>query len=270
MKRATLLVMIGSPSSEVYEKFKDKVPIEFANEYQFNGAQLALPLEPDSQDLYDAIQFAESRGGHPQLFSKVAYTKKEMENWPWYVPVLPCPLELEGTHPVDYGTKYEDGCLHCGLGATPVGDVYVNRRFIKKRRMGNLAPGFFVSKDVKEILEEHKLTGISFDRRLRDYKGREFDEYYIMTIHNVLPPLSKTTLLKPGRLINETCGHRITYLQSDLQYESEKLADALDFNLTQEYLNNWKEQYIVLSARARQILRKNRVFVHYYTPVALL
>lgn len=272
MKRATVLVIIGRYTDELYEKFKDQTLPEFSDVCRYTGGQLCLPMEPDSRELHHAFEYAESLGAHPTLFSRVVYTKQETEAHPWFCPLLPAPLELEGMTPARYGTQYTGGCPHCGLGAEPAGDVYVNSRFIRKCRMGVLEPGtgLFVSQDVKEMLEESGLTGFSFDRRLLDYKGRDMGEYYMMTIHHVLPPLSPLTFLNPDRVENEVCGHRITYLQSDLRYEAEKLEGAMDFNLTTEYLNNSRARELVISARARRVLQQNRVRVYRYEPVDLL
>ena len=86
-------------------------------------------------------------------------------------------------------------------------------------------------------------------------------------VKKTLPPVSISTWLAPHKSYN--CEHNILYLRSDLQYETGKLDNANDFNLTFERFNNYRERYLVVSQRARQVLRKHGIHLYYY-PVTLL
>lgn len=265
MKRATLIGWIGKTENMryVYNTFENKSLKEFSR----YAKSYTLALEPDSKELYDAVNMIKSFKGNPSLYSDVYYTKSELSKMPFFRLSTSFPLELEGTDSAQYGTKHADQCEHCSMCGELIGDVYVDRKFMKKQKFGNLFPDLFVSEEVKEVIENAGLTGIRFGNLVKDYKGREMKEkYYVVHITSVLPPLSEATWLCSSPA--DDCGHAVQYLQSDLMYEKEKLTDAKDFNLTREHLNNFFLQEIVVSAKAKQALSKLRLL--FREPVTLL
>ena len=272
MKRVTSICIIGSEKicrELLYEPNKDKIPKEFSK-YKYNGGQLNLPLEPDSPELKQAIQIAQENNLHPRLFSKVQYTKKEIGEIPFFQMYIPDPLELEGTDASDYGTQYVGGCSTCSLGGRPVGDVLVDRKFVKKYKIGNVRPDIYVSEELKKIIEDNNLTGVGFIGEMKDYKGREMPKYHIMRIGSILPPMSDSTWLNyTGGASYKECGHNVVYLQSDVQYEKEKIENAKDFNLSTEYINNFRLQETIVSARVRKIFKEHKIYSFFF-PVAIL
>ena len=148
----------------------------------------------------------------------------------------------------------------------------MDRKFIRKHCMGRLRPEIFVSRELKDLIEENRFTGVSFPQKIMDFKGRDIPEYYIMDITHTLPPMSDSSWLWQTKYPYrgyEVCGHQILYLRSDMQYEKEKLENACDFNLSCEYINNFREQKIIVSSRVRKIFKENKIKVNYF-PVALL
>ena len=270
MKRVTKVCIVGGSKlcqELIFEPFKKYIPKEFSK-YQYNGGQLNLPLEPDSPELEQVMQIANAYSLNPRLFSDVHYTKKEIDNCQYFqLYIMKHVLELEGTYLTHYGTKYDDRCEQCGFGGTLTGDALIDRKFMRKAVLGLATPEYFVCEDLKNAIEDSGLTGLKFEHEIKDYKGRDMPKYYVMSFQNVLPPLSESTWLNVYS--TEECGHSIIYLQSDLQYEKEKLADAMDFNITAERVNNDKMPEIVISAKARKFLQANRIFCR-YIPVALL
>ena len=183
---------------------------------------------------------------------------------------LPDPLELEGTNASDYGTQYVGGCPTCGLGGKPIGDVLVDRKLVKKYKVGNVRPDIYVSEEFKEIIEESNLTGVNFVGQMQDYKDREMPKYHVVRINHTLPPMSDSAWLNhtDGASYKE-CGHNVVYLQSDVQYEKEKLDGAKDFNLSSEYIDNFRLREIIVSAKVRKIFKEHKVFSFFF-PVTLL
>lgn len=273
MKRATIISLSGKPDfcENLYESFKNKIPKEFAKKYQYvkGSSQLQLPLEPDSPELEQVI--IASQEPNPFLTSKVQYTRKEFEEAPFYQTITSYPFELEGTDATNYGTQYEGGCPHCGLGGNLVGNLMVDRKLFKTQKIGIASPYYFVSETMREIIESNNLTGITFGPELKDYKGRNMPKFYVLNVESILPPLSASAWLYTPEKYNRypECGHEVVYLRSDLQYEKEKLSDAKDFNLTTEYLNNWRDRELVVSAKARKVFQEYKIRAH-YIPVALL
>ena len=275
VKRVTKFVLIAPDElhRELLERYRDKIPREFSQYKEYKWGALTLPLEPDSPELKEACLYVRSLGYHPRLFSEVYYTKKELERIAYFQMEVGSPLELEGTTASDYGTKYDGACPVCGIGGKRTGNVLVDRKFLKKRKIGFLAPDLFVSEKTRQIIEDHGFTGVSFDGEVKDYKGREIEKYYTMSIHHVLPPMSKSTWLsdfsaKVG--IIPECNHHKIYLESDIQYEHEKLHGALDFNLSSEYVNNDKEQQLVVSARVRRVFKENKIGFTHFIPITII
>ena len=265
MKRAVILTLSNSNllCDELYDTYKDSIPREFMK-YAYKGnSSLRIPLLAESAELAEAIQHAQSRGEQPRLFLESHYTPGELKKHPYFEMLLPWPLELDGTFVEDYGTKFHGGCPFCGLDKKYAGDVYIDRKFVRKYRMGTLLNILFANEEVKNIVQENQLSGIDFMQMLKDYKGRELNGYHVAEINSVLPPLSSLTWVINHGVHNEKCGHAVRYLQSPLRYEEEKLSEAKDFNLSFEYLNNFQEQSIIVSAKVKQIFTKHKIFARF-------
>ena len=268
MKRAVIIVSISRSQNEILlEKYRQKVP-KYFEAFCHEGRQLCLPLEEGSAELNDALQFISEQGMDTGLFSRVYYTKKEIAQTRYFHFLEQCPLELEGTSAAEYGTKYEGRCFSCDSGGIRIGDVLIDRKFVRNVRFGNLLPELIVSKELKELIEEAELTGITFGPMVKDFKNREIPPFYVAQIDNVLPALSESTWLIPGGSCSH-CKQETIYLQSDFQYEEEKLANAKDFNLTCEYLDNWHLRSIVVSAKVRNLFNENKIRVCRFTPVTI-
>ena len=274
MRRATSVIALSMDEEKCHTLYNTYKPYFVQGIHANNYGQVVLPLKPDSSILNEAIEDARKLdcGGNYMLCSRTYYTKKELEAVPFFQLDVGFPLELEGTDPSDYGTKYTGGCPVCGLGKQLTSDVFVDRKFIRKYRIGQLQPDYFVSEEIRQLIEEAGLTGVSFEREVRDYKGRELPHrFYVMNIHHILPPLSPSTWLEDTkkRQMVSSCGHGTIYLRSDLQYEREKLEGAMDFNLTAEILNNDQIPALVVSAKTRKVFREHKVGWALYTPVLL-
>lgn len=265
MKRVTILTLNNAKEvcDKLYEIYQIHIPPEFTKFVYKSNSTLRLPFLSESLELAKAIQYAQNNGATPRLYLETYYTPKELTSHPYFELFLPWPLELEGTSAENYGTQYQGGCPYCGTGKKPVGDVYVDRKFVRKYRVGTLVNEVFTNGEVKGIIQDNLLSGVVFKHMLKDYKGRELDDYHIADITSTLPPLSSKTWLEPERRLHEQCEHRVIYLRSPLRYESSKLADAADFNLTSEYLNNFQEPGIVVSAKVKQIFTKHRIFARF-------
>ena len=270
MLRASIIALDGPDKAlaEIYDRFKDKVPKPFLKKFRLGFRSLALPLIPDSAEFVEAIELSKSLGLRaPCIYSDVYYTKKELEECKFFELFLPRPLELEGIDTTKFGTEYVGCCPECGFGGKLSGDVLIDRKFMKKYKMGVLEPEVYVSEEIKNLIEDNNLTGISFERKVVDYKGREIPSFYVANIHNALPPMSSTTWLHEGW--KENCGHSTIYIRSDIQYEADKLAHANDFNLTSEHLQNDRIQKVIISSKTKKILQANHCYCWYF-PITIV
>jgi len=252
MKIATIIsVILDDEFAEKLEKIcRPNIPKGY-EEYYHEGTQ--YPFEPGSLELQEAIKLLEEADEDYRLFRNVLYSKKELESIEYYTFVDPDPLELEGKTSLSYGTQYYHGEL--------TGDVLIDRKFFKKSKWAVALPFRIVSEDVKQIIEDNNLTGISFTPNVKDYKGREMSQFYLVHIENRLPEVNKSTWLTE---LGDTL-----YLESELQYERKKLVGALDFNLTSERLNNDRIPYVVVSSRVKKVFKENGIRLH-FEPVTLL
>jgi hypothetical protein len=186
------------------------------------------------------------------------------------------PLETEGTEAINYGTKYEGGCLisECRLGKKPIGDVLVDRKLLKQAKwdIGTLRPDIFVSEKLRSLIVSNGLTGVAFNHKVKDFKGREMSDYFVMEFENVLPKMASITWLineKCNHQRYSKCGHQVMYLRSDVQYERKKMHNVRDLNLSAEYVDNFRLQEIIVSQKVRKLFKEYRIHVGFF-PVALL
>ena len=272
MKRATILVQGGLDERfrSILLRYQKFVPKAFEKYLKLEG-RLQLPLLDGSAELEQCLDELDSLGLTVMKFSCTEYTKKELEQAPFFqLQPLWAPLELEGTSSIDYGTPCVNGCDRCGYNEGTIGDVLVDRKFIKKSGIGYLPPDYIVSEDVKQLIEEAGFTGVQFSRKVKDYKGRDMSPYYIIDIDSILPPLAGSTWLIPQRSPScKSCGHSVTYLYSDLYYHCRDIENAKDFNISTERLNNWILPEIVVSKEVRSFFQKNKIRAR-YTPIVIL
>ena len=253
---------------KIYANYQTYIPKAFEDYADFNG-RLVIPLVYDTPEYRELIDWIKQRKAHLRVFLDVHYTKSELNKVDFFRLVPSAPLELEGKYSRNYGTKHRNQCENefCPMCGELIGDVFVDRKFMKKKKFGCLVPDLFASEELKEAIEEAGLTGIEFGGLVKDYKGREMKEkYYVVNITSILPPLSDKTWIES--VPSSKCEHVCRYLWSDLMYEREKLTQAKDFNLTCEHLNNWFTQEVVASARAKKALSQFRLW--FCEPVILL
>ena len=165
--------------------------------YKYQGSGLlCIPLYEHSDAYKYVMDITEKEHLYPRLFQDVQYTKSELDKIRYFQMGIPDVLEYEGKDTKDYGTKFVDSCKVCVIGGKPVSDAMVDRKFLKKYKIGSLRPCIFVKRELRDIILKTELTGVSFNYKVRDYKNRPLqDDYYVMEIDNILPPMKNTTWL---------------------------------------------------------------------------
>ena len=237
-------------------------------EIEFESSMRLKILMDEVSPLYQRILDTCSKCSlHPYIALKSEYTKAEIEKCDLFEMNISHPLELEGTFAKDYGTQYTNSCTHCGLGGELKTNVFVDKKLVKTCQIGRLTPHICVSPKIRAIIEEHGLTGVSFDSQVKDFKGRTIPELYVMTIHNILPPMDSSTWMFDKKEC-PVCGRMLSYLRSDIQYRRADLDMTNDFNLSTEFFDNYREQRIIVSAKTRLLFRKHRVYAGFF-PVEL-
>jgi hypothetical protein len=233
--------------------------------------RLFVVLDKSSKGYQYILDASEKFHLHPVVFEWTSYSKTEIEKLSYFEMKVQFPMELEGIGPDKYGTQYTGGCYNCGLGGKLVSDVLIDRKFLKKYKIGNLDPDLYVSEDIKQLVISNNFSGITFEHKIIDYKGRAMPKFFTCDIHNVLPPMSASAWLVkavPDRCY-EACGHSIVYIRSNVKYENEKLCDANDFNLTEEFVDNFRIRKIIVSARVRNLFKNNKIQAGFF-PVETL
>ena len=256
-------------TQEIYEKYKKYIPDELKekSDYQYDKekGKIDIPISRNSPE-YSRLK-EQALANHISVYEYEfsEYSKQEMKDAEFFQMIVSDPLESEGTYARDYGTKYVDCCDACKVGGTLYGDVFVDRKFVKKCSIASLRPDIFVSAEVKWLIEENGLTGVSFEHKVLDYKGREIPDYYVMTFENVLKPMNTQTWFsfEPVAKKCPACGKKIPYLKSHFYYNGEDLKNIRDFNLTMEAYDNFSERGIVVSKKVKEIFSKAKVRVGY-------
>ena len=96
--------------------------------------------------------------------------------------------------------------------------------------------------------------------------------FHVMDVETVLSPMASSTWLIRDDYEHKwykDCGHQVVYLRSDVQYEAEKLKDAKDFNLSYEYVDNFRLRVIIVSARVRKLFQQHKIHAGFF-PVAII
>ena len=203
----------------------------------------------------------ESYGLHKDFLETTYYSKQEICNAEYYDMRFSCALEAAGTRASSYGTKYHSCCQECNIDGIPIGDILIDRKYVKKYSIASLKPDIIVSKQVKWLIESNNLTGVEFNHIVRDFKGRDIPEYYRLTINNYLDPVDNRTILSysPPAKVCQECGRVVPYLRSNLYYKKAAFDSASDFNLTYELFDNWYEHNVVVSKKVKNIFTKYKV-----------
>lgn len=202
------------------------------------------------------------------------YTKKEMKDAKFFHCVTPYPWELDAKNAEDYGTKYSynNVCSKCGFGKKQISELVINIKKIKKYNIAQIIPEFVVTEYAKQIIVDNNLLGCEF-RPVRDYKGRTEPILYQMIITNILPPMSNETRFEIWEASHcFSCDTNGRYQRSEFVYDLNSLENALDFNLTHEYIGNtnFMQRQLIISARARSILNENKIKSIVYEPVRIV
>jgi len=265
----------GSPNFfKLFSEFESQIPSQLRKRFiPPNEMRCELPLKSKSPELEAAKKRAEELGlEKTHAYEAVYYTKKEQDSALFYMPQFPEPMELAGDSLREFGTEYQGACEHCHQFGKPVGDVLVDRKYLKKTSIGTFLSSYFgasyiVSEEVRALIEENSFTGVSFEQEVKDYKGRETGKFYALTVRNKLPPLSpEASVIQRNQ---NSCGHSYLYCESDLMYERVKLENACDFNITSEWFF-YRGPYLVISNRVKQAFQENKIKVYWYVPVLLI
>ena len=249
---------------QVYEQFKQFIPPELRDkkDYQYdeNETRIIIPMPRDTENYKLMVEICRQKALFFHEFEFTEYTRAEEKNAQYFQMFISCALESEGKSASDYGTKYTDCCNTCNVYGKLDGDVLVDRKFVKKYSIASLKPDIFVSKPVKWLIESSGLTGVKFEHMVKDFKGREIPEYYVMTFENRMPPMDSRTWFdyKFARKCKD-CGFEIPYLRSRCYYKESDFGNVKDFNLSQEIYNNFNEPAIIVSKRVKEVFKEAKI-----------
>ena len=215
----------------------------------------------NDSDQYQMVQ-AEFQKAHVDYHARefVEYTKAETENAPYYELKLICPFQgQDKVSATDFGVEYRYSCDCCKRHSRileQTSPMTLDLKKIGKWQMFTAPPEFIVREDVKQIIEQAGLSGIQF-RPVLDYKNRDLESTHCQIfVDHILPPMSKYTIQSDGgSLPCKKCGSTAIYLENPITYTRKDLENAKDFNLSQEHIFNYGMRVLVISKRARDIIK---------------
>lgn len=215
----------------------------------------------DTPAYYKVIQALTDAHAEYTARGYVEYTKEEMEHAPYYQLKLPIPFQgYNKFWAMDFGVQYAFSCNKCKMPSAIVrqlSPMQLDLKKIEKRQMFITVPAVIVREDVKSAIEEAGLEGIEFERVV-DHKNRSIaSRHYQMHIRHILPPMHPYTVKTTGGFLPcESCGRTVMHLENTISYSAKDLLAAKDFNLSSEHIFNYDMQEIIISQRARDVLKR--------------
>lgn len=256
MRFGTTFIFIGQPVDVV--ALKEKI-----NYQSTDVADRPVIRVPNNSEAYDTVRHALEEA-HAEYTTRewVEYTKKEIENAPYYELRLPYPFQSQDKFwAEDFGVEYSYSCNHCRKTSAIIEQTSPMKLDLKKPakwQMFIVPPEFVVREDVKQIIEQEGLAGVQFSKVI-DYKNRDIEShYYQMHIDHVLPPMNEYTIKTDGGYLPcKVCGRTATHIMNPMSYTWKDFEGAKDFNLSQEHLFNFATQVLIVSKRVRDILKSS-------------
>lgn len=249
---------------EIYDNVKDAIPSCLRKDYKFSEyGPFCLPLFPNSDEYSYIVEVAKKMKLHLEIREKTVYTPKEEENCEYFYTWISDPLAMVGKKLNDYGTKFWNGCDICTANKTLCGDAFIDRKLVKKKSILQLSDSIIaVSKQMRWLIEENNLTGFNFDHMLKDFKGREMEDYFCIepTIDNILPSMHEQTWFWEWQ--KKECEHKQYFLASNAKYSRSSMANAKDLNFSYEFSYGLEaNRFVIVSKKVRDIFEKNKIRV---------
>ncbi len=256
----------------LYDSVQHAIPKELKEQYMYSDkGYFELPLFKDSEEYKYVLDLARKQNLTCEIFEKTVYTSKEEENCEYFYMWLSEPMELEAVYLEDYNTKFIRNCSKCEAGRQLVGDALVDRKLIKNKPILQLTDSLItVSKSVKWLVEENNLTGFNFNYMLRDFKGREMDDYFCVEPQNdnILPPMHENTWFREWR--EKDCEHKQYWITSNVKYARSDLVQAKDFNFSYEFSYGLNpNRFLIVSKKLRNVFKENKIRVG-FQPVNII
>lgn len=267
MRRSAAITLEGEEYllNEIYEKIK-----EDANKAEILQDMLQISIYEDTKGYQILMEEIREKKIFHTFFERRYYTKEEMNIAKFYLIIIMDPWGNDAISASDFGTKYSDekACVACGFGKEQISDLIIDKRKAKKYDICNIHPEIIVNERFYNLILENNLTGCSFDP-VHDSKGKDETPFYQLKVTNVLPEMSNKARIDNEGTCN-VCKRSDLYLKSEGIYESSSLADACDFNLTNEFLFSEQERFLILSAKAYHLFEKNKIKGVAFEPVAIV
>lgn len=251
------------------EKSKYKKNIIYSDKLE--QKHIGIFVEADSPEYNRVKEIINSKEvEYYSYFIQRKFTKQEFLSYELYCMTYIFPWESDGINSEDFGTMYKyTSTPKCKHNRIQVSDLLLDMKKASKYKIATAMPEIFVNKEIKELLVENNITGIHFGR-VRDYKNRDFPDYYQLFIDNVLPEMSDKIIYEFEESDKcSVCGRGGIYLKSELIYNRKDLNNICDFNLTNEYLFGPSVRLTVISKRVMSLLNEQRCKVG-YSPVTIL
>lgn len=197
-------------------------------------------------------------------------SKKEFLSAELYCMTYIYPWQCSPLEASDFGTTYmymgKNRCKHDRIQTS---DLFIDMKKASKYKIATVMPEIFINREIKEVLEANKITGIHFGK-VRDYKNRDFPEYYQLFIDNILPKMSDKIIYEFEEASRcKICGKGGLYIRSELIYNKKDLDNVCDFNLTNEYLFGPTIQLTVVSKKVMELLKQYKCKVG-FDPITII
>lgn len=215
----------------------------------------------DTPEYHTVIETLKNAHAEYTARGYVEYSKEEIEHSPYYQLKLAYPLQSQSKFwAIDFGVQYDFSCDECKRPSAIIRQLTpmkLDLTKIGKWQMFIVPPAIIVREDVKAAIETAGLDGVSFEK-VMDYRGRDIEAvHYQMHISHILPAMTSYTIKTNGGFLPcKSCGRTVTHLENTISYSVNDFSTAKDFNLSQEHIFNYDVQEIIISKRARDIIKK--------------
>ena len=146
-------------------------------------------------------------------------------------------LEDNDKGPEKFGTQFTvPKCMNCNSNRTIAGVFHIPKNLDISFDIGFLYPSIIIKREVYEIFQNEGLQGCSYEMCLNDGGNSVENQFYRLSINNVLPDMSQK--IEYNFIKCEQCGREyLKYCPENISYNIKDKGKFKDFNISSEQIN---------------------------------
>ena len=169
-----------------------------------------------------------------------------------------------------YELDSSHACPRCGIGKCLQGSLRIKMSLFKKDlqrvTIGN-DDIWIISMQLLSLIKDFKGYNIGC---IYDHKGNKSDKYFRLNVDNVLPRMAKITNYESISPVKCKCNRGGWVLRDEMFYSKDIFDKSMDFNLTIERFNDAQSQSLIVSKKARDVIREYTKKYTYYEPIHII